>query len=297
MNWNLPSLAALRIMEASARHGSFTRAARELHITQSAVSRQIRLLEESLNVRLFERTQQRITLTPAGAEYLRKIRGPLDELQKATLELVTGETNAGVLNVATPPAFGMHWLVPRLPRFQRQHPDIVISLVTRNAIFDFSTEEIDAAFHYGNDDWPNVASMPLTGDKLVLVASPAYLDRTAPIRCPADVANAVKLQPIRRPNLWRDWLAAADVDEANPWAGPRFEHYYLILEAAVAGLGLAILPRVIVAEELEFGRLVNPLKMEFDSPDCYRLVYPPSNENDVKLCAFRNWLKAESARP
>jgi LysR family transcriptional regulator, glycine cleavage system transcriptional activator len=297
MNWNLPSLAALRILEASARHGSFTRAARELHITQSAVSRQIRLLEESLNVRLFERTQQRITLTPAGAEYLDKIRGPLDQLQKATLELVTGESSAGVLNVATPPAFGMRWLVPRLPRFQRLHPEIVISLVTRNAVFDFSTEEIDAAFHYGNDDWPNVASMLLTGDKLVLVAARSYLGRIAPIRCPADVVNAVKLQPIRRPNLWRDWLAAANVDEPNPWAGPRFEHYYLIVEAAVAGLGLAILPHVIVADELELGRLLNPLDVEFDSTDCYSLVYPPSNENDVKLRAFRNWLKTESAGP
>lgn len=297
MSWHLPSLGALRIMEASARHGSFTRAARELHITQSAVSRQIRLLEESLNVRLFERTQQRITLTPAGAEYLRKIRGPLDQLQKATFELVTGETGASVLNVATPPAFGMHWLVPRLPHFQRQHPEILISLVTRNAVFDFSAEEIDAAFHYGIDDWPNVASMPLTGDKLVLVASPAYLDRIAPIRCPADVPNAVKLQPTRRPNLWRDWLMAAEVEDTNPWAGPRFEHYYLILEAAIAGLGLAILPHVIVSEELDAGRLVNPLNLQFDSPDCYRLVYPPSSENDLKLCIFRTWLKAEAACP
>jgi LysR family glycine cleavage system transcriptional activator len=297
MNWNLPSLTALRIMEAAARHHSFTRAGLELHITQSAVSRQIRILEESLKVRLFERKQQQVTLTAEGAQYLEKIRRPLERIEKATLEMLTGQSGGGALNVATPPAFGMHWLIPRLPRFQRAHPEIMISVLTRNAVFDFSGDEIDAAFHYGNNDWPYVVSVPLTGDKLVIVGAPSYLKSIPPVRTPADVVNAVKLQPIRRPNVWRDWMLAAGVEHANPWAGPRFEYYYLIMQAAVAGLGLAILPTMLVAEDLRSGRLVNPLGTQFQSPDFYCLVYPADKEGNPRLRAFRLWLEHEAGLP
>lgn len=297
MTWSLPTLNALRILEAASRHQSFTRAAQELHITQSAVSRQIRILEEHLNVRLFIRDQQHVRLTPAGAQYLESVRVPLERIQKATLALVTGQTTNGILNVATPPAFGMRWLIPRLPKFQRAYPDILITLVTRNAVFDFADEDIDAAFHYGNNDWPGVASVRLTGEHVVLVGAPSYLARLHPIRSARDVAAAVKLQPIRRPNLWRDWLREAEVEDANPWIGPRFEHYYLIMQAAVAGLGLALLPRLLVADELASGRLVNPLDREFVSPDCYCLVYPPNREYDLRLKAFIDWLREEAARP
>ena len=295
MSWNLPSLTALRILEAVARHRSFTRAALELHITQSAVSRQVRILEEFFRVRLFDRTQQSVTLTAAGAKYLDGVRGSLEKIQDATIDLLTGQNGGGTLNLATPPAFGTRWLIPRLHRFQQQNPDIILNLVTRNAIFDFKEQEIDAAFHYGNNDWPGVVSVRLTGNKLVLVGAPSYLGRIRPIRSPQDVVGAVMLQPIRRPNLWRDWLLEAGIEHANSWAGPRFEHYYMIIQAALAGLGLAILPRLIITEELKSGRLVDPLGKEFTSPDCYCLVYPQAKENDVALRQFRKWTKDEAS--
>ena len=117
----------------------------------------------------------------------------------------------------------------------------------------------------------------------MLVGAPSYLGRIRPIRSPQDVVGAVMLQPIRRPNLWRDWLLEAGIEHANSWAGPRFKHYYMIIQAALAGLGLAILPRLIITEELKSGRLVDPLGKEFTSPDCYCLVYPQAKENDVAL--------------
>ena len=294
MSFNLPSLTALRILEAVARHGSFTRAAMELHLTQSAVSRQIRVLEDFFRMRLFDRTQQAVKLTAAGAKYLESVRGSLERIQHATIDLLTGQDGGGTFNLATPPAFGTRWLIPRLHRFQQQNPDIMLNLVTRTAIFDFREQEIDAAFHYGDNDWPGVASVRLTGNKLVLVGAPSYFKRHRPIRSPQDVVGAVMLQPIPRPNQWRDWLLEVGIESANSWAGPRFEHYYMIIQAASAGLGLAILPRIIVEEELKSGRLVDPLGLEVTTAACYCLVYPPNKESNVALQRFGKWAKDEA---
>ncbi|WP_306440293.1 transcriptional regulator GcvA [Methylobacterium sp. WL64] len=293
MTWTLPSLSALRVFEAAGRHMSFTRAAMELHITQSAVSRQIRTLEDHLGVHLFERSARGIALTLAGEAYLRDIRGSLNRIQEATLKLLT-EPMGGMLNVATPPAFGMRWLIPRLDRFRRANSDILITLVTRSSIFDFAQERLDAAIHYGHNDWPGVTSEPLVGSQVVLIAAPRYLYSIGGIDDPSDLARATLLQHIRKPDSWRLLLEAIAAQHVNAWAGPRFEHFYMIIQAAIAGLGIGLVPRVIAADDIEAGQLVVPFETEYVSDQNYCLVYPDSKANDVRLNRFRSWLAEEA---
>jgi LysR family transcriptional regulator, glycine cleavage system transcriptional activator len=293
MTINLPSLSALRTFEAAGRHMSFTRAALEMHITQSAVSRQIRGLEDMLGVRLFNRADQRVTLTEVGQAYLRDISSALDRIQDSTLRLLTKHTGS-MLTLATPPAFGMRWLIPRLPAFHKAHPEIMVSLLTRADVFDFAAESVDAAIHYGHDEWPGAETIRLLGDTMALVASPAYLAQRKPITEPADLRDAVLMQHMRRPTTWADWLAAAHATEINAWAGPRFEHYYMLIQAALAGLGLALIPSIIVAEEIESGRLVQPFKTGYVGEDVYCLVYPEVKRGDSNLQRLREWLVAEA---
>jgi Transcriptional regulator len=293
MNWNLPSLGSLRVLEAVARHKSFTNAGRELNITQSAVSRQIAVLEDALGVRLFDRMRSQAVPTEEGANFLAKISGPLRQIESATIELASRQAGAGLITLATPPAFGMRWLIPRLPGFYAKFPEIILSLVTRAASAEFSMNDSDIAVHYGRGDLPDLITIPLIGDRLVIVAAPGYLKQIRPLKSPNDLANAVKLQPSTRPSLWHDWLTENNVSEKNAWYGPRFEHNYLIVQAAVAGIGIALLPTIIVADEIRSGRLIDPFGHDFPNPDCYRLVFRPTIDVDTKISIFHDWIMNE----
>jgi LysR family glycine cleavage system transcriptional activator len=296
MSWHLPSLTALRTFEAAARHLSFTKAADELHITQSAVSRQIRLMEEYLGLLLFQRVKQRLTLTEAGQRYVQDIRSALEQMQTATVNLLAHQGKGGALNIATAPAFCTKWLIPRLGRFTSAHPNVVINLSTRDLPFDLDREGFDAAFHYGANDWPGVLSDPLVGYELVVVGSPRYLAEHPPLRQPADLAEHVLLQHTRRPNKWREWLEEKGVTQVNGWAGPRFEHFYMVTQAAIAHLGVALVPRLLVEDDLAAGRLVIGLDEPYTSAEGYCLVYCASKRNDPRLELFRRWLLAEAGR-
>jgi LysR family glycine cleavage system transcriptional activator len=293
MHWHLPSLAALRTFEAAARHMSFTNAAIELHLTQSAVSRQIRLMEDYLGVKLFSRENQRLALTDAGRSYAEDIRGALEQMQAATLKLLAHRGQGGTLNVATPSAFGVKWLIPRLPSFYSRHPDILLNVVTRSQPFNLESEKLDVAIHYGNNDWPNVVAEPLIGQTLVPVCSHEFLQTHGPITEPRHLGKLVLLQHARRPNTWQGWFDAHRVSVDNAWAGPRFEHFYLLIQAAVAGLGVALLPRLLVEDEASLGRLVMLFDDGFQSKDAYCLVYPESKRNDPKVDKFRQWVLQE----
>ncbi len=293
MAWTLPSLAALRTFEAAARHLSFTRAAQELNVTQGAVSRQIRALEDQFGRRLFERTARRVVLTPAGQAYLSEIRIALTRVQEATLRLMADQ-GGGMLRIATPPAFGMRWLIPRLPHFHAANPDIIVSLVTRIDVFDLDGEGVDAAIHFGDNDWPDVVTVPLMDELATVVAAPAYLRARPELAAPGDVAGAVLLQHMRRPEAWREWGAAHGIASPDLRAGPRFEHYYMIIQAAVAGLGLGLLPRTIVEGELAAARLVAAFGRGTRCREKYCLVFSASAAEDRKLRRFRDWLVGEA---
>lgn len=296
MGWQLPSLSALRTFEAAARHLSFTKAASELNLTQSAVSRQIRLMEDYLGVLLFHRLKQRLVLTEAGRAYVVEVRAALEKMQAATVNLLANQGKGGVLRLATPPGFGTKWLIPRLHRFSDAHPEILLELATRARPFDLAVEAIDAAIHYGGEEWPGVLFDRLMGDEMVLVCSPSYLTSHDEMKTPQDLARHTLLQQTVRPNLWREWFEAKGGDLSHAWKGPRFEHFYLIMQAAIGSLGVALLPRLLVLDDVAAGRLVIPFEDTYRSRDAYCLVYPASKSADRKIQLLRRWLLDEATR-
>ena len=295
MSWRIPSMAALTAFEAAARHMSFTKAAAELHLTQSAVSRQIRALEDSLGVTLFERVRQRLVMTEAGRTYVEEVRLALARMQEATLNVLAHQGPAGLLRLATQPAIGMKWLIPRMGHFNAAHPEILVHLVTRSRTpFDFDVEPLDAAIHFGQPDWKGVALDRLGDGSERVVCAPGYLKRR--VRAPRDLAGYALLQNSRRPDAWQRWLEASGARGVNAWAGPRYEHYYMIGQAAVAGLGFALLPTLLVSDDLAAGRLVEPFKVPYAGDDAYFLAYPEARHGDRRLASFRAWLVREAQR-
>ncbi|WP_089176656.1 transcriptional regulator GcvA [Bosea sp. AS-1] len=291
---SVPSLSALAAFEAAARHGSFTRAAEELNLTQGAVSRQVAHLEEVLGVSLFERVKKRVSLTVAGAAYAVEVRDGLSRLAAATVSAMAFRGAAGVLNLAILPTFGTRWLIPRLPRFIEAHPGITINFATKLVPFDFGREPLDAAVHFGDPVWPGARLHRLMGEEIVPVASPALVARFG-LSEPADMLKAPLLQQSTRPRAWANWLEEQGLPPQRALMGPRFEQFAMVSQAAVAGLGLAIVPRFLVEEELRSGALVIPVDRSLVGQEGYYLVYPEEKANLPTVTAFRDWLLAEFA--
>jgi LysR family transcriptional regulator, glycine cleavage system transcriptional activator len=285
----VPSLGALQAFEAAARHGSFTRAAEELALTQGAVSRQVALLESALGVPLFERVRQRVSLTPAGAAYAEEVRGALQRITAATLAAMTLRGAGGTLELAILPTFGTRWLIPRLPDFFHRHPEVTINFATRIRPFDFGREGLDAAIHFGDPVWPGAMMHRLMGEVIVPVASPALLARAA-VTAPADVLRVPLLSQSTRPRAWAEWLGAQGLEPQRAVMGPSFEQFVMVAQAAAAGLGMAIVPRFLVEEELRSGQLVMPFDRSVVSRQAYWLVYPEERGRRAAIVAFRDWL-------
>lgn len=287
----IPSLAALEAFEASARHRSFTKAAVELHLTQGAISRAVAALEAQLGTPLFARVRQRIQLTPAGEAYLNKVQPALRRLEAATLELKAFKGAGGVLNLAILPTFGTKWLIPRMPAFSTAHPEVLVNFTTRIYAFDFEAEELDAAIHLGEGRWPGAVLDHLLDEEVMVVCSPSLIPH---LRTPEDLKGQVLLQMASRPQGWEEWLAAKGLSGIDGRRGPRFEHHAMVLEAAVAGLGLAVLPTFLVQDELTNGRIVEAFAhTRARSGKAYWLAYPERHRDLPALAAFRRWLLQE----
>jgi LysR family glycine cleavage system transcriptional activator len=289
---SVPSLSALAAFEAAARHGSFTRAAEELNLTQGAVSRQVGHLEKTLGIALFERVRKRVALTATGAVYATEIRDGLSRLAAATVSAMAFRGGAGVLHLAILPTFGTRWLIPRLPRFTEAHPGITINFATKLVPFDFSREPIDAAIHFGDPVWPGAKLHRLMGEEVVPVAAPALVARIG-LAEPADMLRAPLLQQSTRPRAWANWLEQQGLPPQRALMGPRFEQFAMVSQAAVAGLGIAIVPRFLVEEELRSGALVIPVDRPVTGSGGYYLVYPEAKETLPAVAAFRDWLLGE----
>ncbi len=287
----LPSMISLRVFEAAARHLSFSRAAEELSLTQSAVSRQMRTLETLLRVKLFHRVRQRLSLTEAAVAYLPEVRECLSRIEAATLELISHQGTGGVLNLAILPTFGTRWLIPRMGSFARAYPHVTVNFSTRAVAFDFATERLDAAIHFGEVAWPGVISHRLMGEDVVLVCAPAIARKR--LRSLKDLAHHTLLQHTTRPYAWQEWLAAVGAQDVNSLKGPRFEHFSMVIQAAVAGLGVAVMPEFLVRQELDSGELVMPFVQPVRSAHAYYLVHPEEKRDLPALRAFRDWLLAE----
>lgn len=288
----LPSSSALAAFDAVARLGSISAAAEELSLTQGAVSRQILALEEQLATTLFARNARGVTLTPEGAAYARKIGEALSLIRNASLQVMTG-AHDNTLTIAILPTFGTRWLMPRIPRFVSAHPEITLNFATRIGKFDFDRDGIDAAIHVGQPDWPDADCRFLMGESVVPVASPDFL-AGHPVSAASDLLALPRLDMASRPGAWEHWFAAAGVDGVSG-KGMRFEQFSSVAQAAIAGLGVALMPLFLIRSELETGQLAIAWNLPVKSLSSYYLVAPKKRAGHPPVRAFCDWLIAEIA--
>jgi DNA-binding transcriptional LysR family regulator len=288
----LPSTSLLIAFEAVSRTGSVTAAARELDLTQSAVSRQIKALEEQLGVELFVRERQTVRLTLAGDGYAREIREALRRISSASLNL-RANPHGGTLNLAILPTFGTRWLAPRLGGFLAANPGVTINLVTRLSPFDFRLDSIDAAIHFGHAHWPGAELTFLMSEKTIPACSPEFRSRHA-INAAQDLLEAPLLHLTTRPDAWERWFADNGVSFQTVH-GMLFDQFATAAQAAMAGLGVALLPTFLIQDELKRGDLVAAVDRETESSEHYYLAYPPERADYAPLDAFRDWIVREAA--
>lgn len=288
----LPPIGALNSFVAAARHGSLTRAGEEVGLTQSAVSRQLALLEDWLQTPLFDRIGRRVALNADGRAYAEAIGPALDRIRSATARLLARRPE-NELAIATLPSFGMRWLAPRLPRLTAEHPQLVVNFAARSDSFDFAGEDFDAAIHFGYPDWPGAQHDFLFREEAVPVCSPRWLEAN-PVAVPGDLAGKPLLLQTSRRDAWTRWFRAAGEDPARLAAGPTFEHFLMLAQAAAAGAGVALIPRFLIEPELESGALVTLLDLPLATEEAYYLVYPEAALASPMLRAFRDWIVREA---
>ncbi len=299
MRRRLPSLQALQCFEAAARHQSFTRAAQELALTQGAVSRQVAALEDFLGVPLFRRTQHGMALTATGVDYARQVRQRLDALERDTVDLMGRRGQGDNLTLAVVPTFATRWLIPRLPRLVAQQPQLLLHFETCTRPFLFTDTGVDAAIWAGTSEqvqqWAGTQATPLLAEDVLPVCSPLLLAThtggPGPLE-PAALAQLPLLQQATRPDAWRQWFDAQGVDAPRAMAGPRYELFSMQAAAAMAGLGVALMPTLLVQDELARGALVVACPRPLKAQRAYYLVQPLGHERPA-LRRFTTWLQDE----
>ena len=286
------------------RHGSFSRAAEELFVTQSAVSRQIKLIEESLGIILFERRNRRIILTPSGAQYQYVVRDAFDRIESATHKL-REHASLSQINISILPTFAIQWLMPRLRLFIENFPDIDLRISMSTEDINFSQDEFDVAIRLSTMDSrlpennkrrSQIRVAHLFPDVLVPVCNKDYLEREGPILHPDDVRGHVLLHTSTRQNAWPEWLTTQGVDELSKADDLWFGHFFMTHQAAIQGKGIAMLPLVVVEADLESEKLVPALNAPVQSVSWYSMFYRPQIEEEKSFRQFHAWLTEESAR-
>jgi len=283
----LPSVNLLCAFEATARACSFTLAAKELDLTQSAVSRQVKALENQLGVLLFRREGQKISLTATGETYLQEISEALKKIASAS---ISAQSNAGggTLNLAVLPTFGARWLAPRLSGFFAQNPGITVHFTTRLKPFDFAVEQLDAAIHFGRPTWGDAEMVFLMGETVLPVCAPAFLQRNA-LQRPEQVFSAPLIHLSSRPDAWNDWLHTQNLS-GKTGSGIVFDQFAAAAQAAVHGTGIALLPEFLIEQELAEGKLVRAFDAPLQSKESYYFVWPERRSKYPPLVAFRDWV-------
>lgn len=293
MRRKIPSTSALSAFEAAARHSSFTEAAHELSLTQSAICRQIGGLEDFLGVKLFRRTRRGVLLTEAGEVYHRQVTQRLDDVERDTLDLMARQGRGGRLELAVVPTFGTRWLIPRLAAFSKRHPDITINLSSRTRPFLFDDTRIDAAIYAGDGNWPGATTTRLMPETLIPVCSPDLIAPRTHLT-PEEMAQLPLLQQSTRPYAWRQWFESLGHMPGNELAGPSYELFFMSLEAAVVGLGVALVPEYDLGGDIASGRLIIPINHACPSDRAYYLAYPEHKAETPTLKLFKDWLVAEA---
>jgi LysR family transcriptional regulator, glycine cleavage system transcriptional activator len=288
----MPDIATLQAFECAARHGGFTQAARELNLTQSAVSRQIKELEARLGLTLFERVRQRVVLSEQGHALLPEVRNLLNRTEAMVLKAMASRAGQQSLSIATLPTFASRWLTPRLPGFLEGHPGTTLELASRSEPFDFDEENFDLAIHYGQPVWAKAVCHYLCREVILPVACPALKERMAGLG-PADLADGPLLHLSARPKLWAEWFDEQGLDTAGAFSGHRFGQFSMQIEAAIAGLGAALLPRYLIEQELADGRLAILFERPLTTENSYYVVVPEGKRENPLAEAFRLWISSQ----
>src|SRR6266853_4304538 len=289
----LPPLNALKAFEAVARSNSVTRAAEELSVTQGAVSQQVKALEATLGLKLFNRERQRLVITEAGRDYLGVVRDALDRIAIGTERLVQRQSS-GVLTVSTSPDFAAKWLVHRLGRFAEAHPDIDLRISATLHHVDFAREEVDLAVRHGDGSWAGLDVVRMCSEQLFAVCSPKLLSARHRLSKPSDVLKFPLLHLDDRKD-WSKWLDAAGVAGAEPMHGPVLNRASMVIDAAVDGQGVALARTTLAAWDLINGRLVRPFDVTLRLSKTYWIVCPEATAMLPKVKSARAWLIAEAA--
>ncbi len=291
---NIPSLSLLGSFEAAARHESYTLAAQELGVTQGAVSRQVRELENVVGFALFQRAGRSVRLTDAGRAFAAGIASDLGRLQTSVNRAIAGGEAVSLLTIAVLPTFASRWLVPRLPDFKRLRPGIELELQSRSEPFDLQHGQVDLAIHYGRADWPGARLVHLCPEDLVVVASPDLVERF-------DLAGAGRpfdaplLHLTSRPDLWARYWTQLGMPGRNTFPGPRFDQFSMLISGAIAGLGVAILPAYLIESELASGSL-RAVGQVAAAPDEGYFVATPMGRSSELARAFSDWLRRQVRR-
>jgi len=285
----LPPMAALRAFEAAAELMSFKAAAVQLHRTPSAISHQIRGLEEEMGTALFHREPQGLRLTDAGRDYFRAVHEALDALGEATGRVREGHGER-IVTISLFPSFAVRWLIPRLNDFRARWPDFEIELVSSVRRVDFESGVIDAAIRFGDGDWAGLRCDPLMVEERFPVCSPALAAGPPALRTARDLAGTILLHNGAHPGEWKEWLEAGGVTDVPAERGPVFDASNEVLAAAANGMGVALGRTPLIESDLAAGRLVEPFDQRIQSPGRYWLVAPAATAERPPLRALRAWL-------
>lgn len=294
MRRKIPSTVALALFESAARNSSFARAAADMYLTESAVSRQIAALESYLGVKLFDRIKKQVVLTEAGRKYSQAIGTNLDEIEMHTSSLMLHRGTGGILELAVIPTFGNRWLLPRLRGFFARHPSVTVNLSERPEPFPFRGTNFDLALHYDHPSWIGVKKVSLFDEEVVPVASPRHFDFST-LQCPSDLLNQVLLYKRSRPDAWPHWFELAGLPADVQWTQTlRMEMYSMVIEAARAGLGVGLVPRIYVSDEIARGDLRIPFDIPLKHEKRYCLIYPDYKSDSPLVQRFTDWVLEEA---
>ncbi len=288
-----PTIHELLAFDAVARHESLTHAAGSLCITVSAVSKQLSSLEEFVGRPLLQRNGRGVALTGPGRLYWQKISGSLRALETATFEMQSGDGGAGILTLASVPTFLTKWLIPRLPDFRKKSPSVTLSFTQHLGPNEEMPSGVDAAIRYGHGEWPGVVSDYLAGKEFVLIAAPGLM-ASGRLGEPGNVPEHTLLHHEGAPSAWRQWAAHHGVAESVVQSGPRFAQYSAVIQAVASGLGIGLVPRILVLEELAKGSLAVPCGDPVTVDQGHYLCFRADRMELPVLAAFRNWIVAQA---
>ena len=286
-----PPLNAVRTFECAARHLSFSLAAEELYVTASAVSHQIKTLEEFLDIKLFHRQTRQVSLTAEAEAYLPAIRMGLEQISEATRRIM--KRHDAVIRINVAPAIAGGWLIPRLYDFYTSHSETEIEITTSMRLVDFTQTDVDLAVRYGKGKWPSLTSHLLIPEELVLVCSPKLLEHDKGPKSPKDLTQLPLLHVKPKVTDWQEWFNAAGIVLDEIKKGPGFQSSPLMLDAIEAGLGYGIVSRHLIEQELASGRVVIPFDISATGSNGYYLVYPKGRCDDPKVALFRDWVLSQ----